>query len=144
MIFNLKNEYEVPKFIERVKELMNKGEVVELTKKSNKRTLAQNSYLYLILSYFGTITGYTKDEVKLLIFKKLVNPKIFSIEKVNSRGVKIKTFRSTSELNTSEMTMAIERFRNYSAAKGIYIPAPNENEALIYARQEVEKNEEYL
>lgn len=51
MIFNLKNEYEVPKFKDYVNRLFREHAVVEVKKKLPNRTLAQNSYLHLLLGY---------------------------------------------------------------------------------------------
>ena len=53
-------------------------------------------------------------------------------------------FRS-AELSTGEMTISIDRFRNWSAAQaGIYLPAANEHQMLIYAQQEIESNKEFV
>jgi hypothetical protein len=40
-------------------------------------------------------------------------------------------YKSTAALDSKEMSVAIERFRNYSNTEvGIYIPAPHEEEKL--------------
>lgn len=75
----------------------------------------------------------------------MCNRDIFEREKTNKKGKIIKTLRSSSELSTGEMTLAIERFRNYSSAQaGIYLPSPNENEFLLHIQQEIEKDKEFL
>lgn len=48
--------------------------------------------------------------------------------------------RSSADLSTAEMSTAIDRFRNYSADNGLYLPQPNE---LVYL-QEIEKELETL
>lgn len=56
-IFNLKNEYDIPKFKAYVNKLFQERAVVEVKKKLPNRTLAQNSYLHLLLGYFGSEYG---------------------------------------------------------------------------------------
>lgn len=145
MIFDLRNEFQIPKFKEYVNKLYSEHAVVELKKKLPNRTLAQNRYFYLLLSWFASETGYSIEEVKIDIFKRVCNRDIFEREKTNKKGKIIKTLRSSSELSTGEMTLAIERFRNYSSAQaGIYLPSPNENEFLLHIQQEIEKDKEFL
>lgn len=145
MIFDLRNEFQIPKFKEYVNKLFSEHAVVELKKKLPNRTLAQNRYFYLLLSWFASETGYSIEEVKIDIFKRVCNRDIFEREKTNKKGKIIKTLRSSSELSTGEMTLAIERFRNYSSAQaGIYLPSPNENEFLLHIQQEIEKDKEFL
>ena len=48
MIYDLKNEYQIPKFKEYVNKLFKERAVVEVKKKLPNRTLAQNSYLHLL------------------------------------------------------------------------------------------------
>lgn len=144
-IFNLKNEYDIPKFKAYVNKLFQERAVVEVRKKLPNRTLSQNRYFYLLLSWFASETGYSVEEVKIDIFKRLCNRDIFEREKTNKKGKIIKTLRSSSELSTGETTLAIERFRNYSSAQaGIYLPSPNENEFLLHIQQEIEKDKEFL
>lgn len=144
MLYDLKNEYDVPKFKERVNALLERKAVVELTEVRRNRTLSQNSYLHLILSWFALETGYGLEEVKLEFFKKTCNHDLFFEEVVNKRGVLIRHYRSSRSLDTDEMTKAIDRFRNWSASNGIYLPSPMEHEALLHVKNEVERNKEYL
>ena len=51
--------------------------------------------------------------------------------------------RSSKDLNTAEMTLTIERFRNWAATKGYYLPAPDEERNLQLAEIEIERNNEY-
>ena len=60
MIFNLSNPYEVDKYKEYVNKLFKDRAVVEVKKRLPNRTLAQNSYLHLILSFFACLL-YTSD-----------------------------------------------------------------------------------
>lgn len=144
MIFDLTNEYDIPRFKEYVNKLYEQKAVVEVKKKHPKRTLAQNSYLYLLLSYFACETGYSVDEVKIDIFKRRCNKVIFEKEVVNKKGDTIKSLRSSSDLTTAEMTTAIDRFRNWSAEQGIYLPSPNDQQFLLHIEKEIERHKEFL
>lgn len=65
MLFDLKNEFQIPKFKEYVNKLFSERAVVEVKKKLPNRTLAQNSYLHLLLGYFGSEYGCSLDEAKI-------------------------------------------------------------------------------
>lgn len=145
MIFNLNNPYETDKFKAYVNKLFEERAVVEVKKKLPNRSLSQNNYLHLILSWFACEIGYSLDEVKLDYFKKTCNRDLFTRKKFNKQGTEITYMRSSADLSTGEMTTAIERFRNYSSAQaGVYLPAPNEHEFIIHIRQEIERNKEFL
>lgn len=145
MIFNLNNPYEIDKFKEYVNKLYAQRAIVEVKKKLPNRSLAQNSYLHLILSWFACETGYSLEEVKLDYFKKTCNRDLFVRKKINKKGNEITYVRSSSDLDTLEMTTAIDRFRNYASAQaGIYLPSPNESQFLTYIEQEIERNKEFI
>lgn len=145
MIFDLLNPYDRDKYIDACKKYLNNNDVVEMKKKFKKRTLKQNSYLHLILSYFASEFGYTLVDVKHDIFKKTLNKDLFVEEFTNKYGKTITRTKHTNELDTKDMTTAIERFRNWSASEaGLYIPSPKEHDAIIYAEKQVESAMLYL
>ena len=145
MLYNLNNPYDRRKFKEKANQLVLAREYVELTKKKTQRSLAQNSYLHLLLGYFASEFGYTLEEVKFDIFKKHCNPDIFIRQRRNKRGNEVRYVRSSKELDKLEMTRAIERFRNYSSAQcGLYLPEPNEQEAIFFAQQQMEQYQEFM
>ena len=69
MIFNLDNQWELQQFKEYLSTLLKKGGMVEIKRRSPKRSLNQNAYLHMILGYFGSEFGLSLDEVKVDIFK---------------------------------------------------------------------------
>ena len=71
-IFNLKNEYDIPKFKAYVNKLFQERAVVEVRKKLPNRTLAQNRYFYLLLNWFASETGYSVEEVKMIFSRGYV------------------------------------------------------------------------
>lgn len=145
MIYDLQNEYDRSKFKAKVNQLYTEKALVELKRKTTNRSLAQNSYLHVLLCYFASEFGYTKEEVKHDIFKKKCNPELFLHKRKNKRGFEVTYVRSSTELDKAEMTLAIERFRNYSSAVcGLYLPEPNEHRALVYAQQQIEQYKNYV
>ena len=149
-LFNLHNEYERQQFkahCNKVYEECIKAPIglVEVKKKHRQRSSSQNAYLHVCLGYYASEFGYSIDEVKQDIFKRKLNKDIFEVERVNKRGQKVVRLRSSRDLDTDEMTRAIERFRNWSSAvAGLYIPSPNETDALFAAQQQIDKYLEYL
>lgn len=144
-LYNLSNPFDQQKFKEKANELFKAKAYVELKRKTTQHSLAQNSYLHLLLGYFASEFGYTLEEVKYDIFKKMCNKDIFERTRKNKRGFDVKYIRSSTELDKQEMTTAIERFRNYSSAQcGLYLPEPNEHEALFFAQQQIENFSEYV
>ena len=143
MKFNLTNEIDVIRFREKAEYHIRKQTPrVELTE---KRTLLQNNYLHLILGWFAIESGNPIEYVKLNYYKKLVNPEIFIHEKQDKYLGKIQDVRSSAELTTSEMSISVERFRNWSSeAAGVYLPAPNEDKFLKYIQEEIERNKIWL
>lgn len=144
MIYDLSTPLGIENFKARSDYLIRKGGVVELTEKSKNRTIRQNKYLHLILAYFATQTGNTTEWVKQKYFKIHVNPQIFIRTRNDNFVGNIKYLRSTSELDTAEMTTAIERFRNWSSSEaGIYLPSPEDNNMIIAMEIEVERAKNY-
>ena len=130
-IFNLKNEYDIPKFKAYVNKLFQERAVVEVRKK--------------LLGYFGSEYGCSLEEVKIDYYKRTCNRDLFERKTVNKKGKEVTYLRSSAELTTGEMTLSIDRFRNWSASvAGIYLPAANEQQMLIYAQQEIERNKEFI
>lgn len=144
-LFNLSNPLDNANFLLRARKLAEGGKIVELTEKKPRRSLPQNKYLHVILAYFGTQTGNTLEWVKQQYYKKLVNPDLFIREKEDKYLGKIKVLRSSAELDTSEFSLSIERFRNWAAQEaGIYIPSADE--AILIQQMEIciERDKEFL
>ena len=137
MRFNLKNKPEQEQATNYLSELIQKEADVRITKVIKKRSLSQNSYLHLILSYFGQHFGYTLDETKILY--KQLNPTTFVYRKGGHTFL-----RSSADLDTMVMTKSIDRFRDQSKQMGFPLPSPDEREWLARIENEVEKAEYYL
>ncbi len=145
MIYNTSNPLDKANFLLRAKKLAESGKVIELTEKKPKRSLPQNKYLHVLLAYFGTQTGNTLAWVKQQYYKKLVNPDLFIREKEDKYLGNIKVLRSSADLDTSEFSLSIERFRNWASQEsGIYLPSADEYIIIQQMEIEIERNKEFL
>ena len=88
-IFNLKNEYDIPKFKAYVNKLFQERAVVEVKKKLPNRSLAQNSYLHLLLGFFGSEYGCSLEEAKIDFYKRTCNRDLFERKTVNKKGKEV-------------------------------------------------------
>ena len=145
MIYDTSNPLDKANFLLRAKKLAESGRIIEMSEKKPRRSLPQNKYLHVILAYFGTQTGNTLEYVKQQYYKKLVNPDLFIGEKEDKYLGKIKVLRSSADLDTSEFSLSIERFRNWAAQEAsIYIPSSDEAILVQKMEIEIERNKEFL
>lgn len=144
MLYDLSNEFQREDFKKRVNELYEKRVVVELTRKFPTRSNQQNRYLHLILSWWGIYYGCSKDYAKRHFFKWECNKDVFIATRIAKNGEQYDEFRSSADLTTEEMTLAIQRFRDFCAYQGCYIPSPDEHEYLLFIEREIAKNQEFL
>lgn len=145
MIYNLSSPLDKANFLLRAKKLAESGVIVDLTEKKPRRSLPQNKYLHVILAYFGAQTGNTLEWVKQRYFKHLVNPELFVREKDDEFLGRVKYLRSSADLDVSEMSLAIDRWRNWcSMEASIYIPSADEAILIQQMEIEIERNKEFL
>lgn len=142
MLYNLNNPHELKAAQVKLDFLAAKGEKVEITRKSPKRSLKQNSYLHVLLGLVALDYHDTIEFVKLEIYKKLYNKDLFETVKDN-KGGKRTAYRSTADLTDAEMALSIERLRNgYAKDQGVYLPDANED--LTAYENEIEKYRKWL
>jgi len=145
MKYDLNNKIDKIQAETYFKKLIASGNFIELKKINPKKTNPQNSYLHLILSWFAIEYGDTLDYVKLEYYKKEVNRNDFKTSNTNFKTGEIReAWKSIKDFDTRETTNHIEKFRNWSAAKGIYLPAPNEKDFLMQIEKDIERFSTYL
>lgn len=84
------------------------------------------------------------DDVKS-IFKWTVNPDIFVRVKANKMGKQVQYTRSSADLDTAEMALAITRFRNYSSSEaGVYLPSADEHQFLLHCEKRIAEEKEFI
>ena len=143
MQYNLNSELDRQRFKVKVGQLWAKGGIVEVTEK-RRRTLNQNAYLHIAISAFAIEVGESAEYVKQEVFKRICNPDLFLITKENPILGTIEVLRSSRDLTTHEMSVAIDRYRKWCAEQGVYIPEANEEENLASLEAELSKYERYL
>ena len=144
MVYDTSNPLDNANFLLRAKKLAENGKIVELTEKKPRRSLPQNNFLWLCLSYWGSQTGYTKEEAETIY--KNVNSDIYYTRRVIA-GIDVEYIRHTYELDTAEMTASIEKWRNWAAmndAYPVYIPSPEDYQLVQMMEIEIERNKEFL
>lgn len=144
-LFDLSNPLDKANFLLRAKKLAESGKIVELTEKKPRRTLSQNAYCHLAIAYFASQYGCSLEWAKSQYFKKLVNPDLFIREKEDKFLGSVKYLRSTADLDVSEMSMAIDRWRNWcSMEASIYIPNSDDYYSIQLMEVEINKYKEFI
>ena len=138
MKYDTKNIKEATEAFEYLTKLSGQEALVEVKKINPKRSLNQNSYLHLTFGIFGLETGYSLEEAKT-IYKRYANPSIYVYEK---NGAKF--LRSSADLDTQEMTITIDKWREYAQENGVYIPPPENLEELRSLENEIDKQSFYI
>lgn len=146
MIYDLNTDIDRARFERRVVALQQKRVLVELTEKKPRRTHPQNAYLHLLLGEFAMQTGNTLQWVKQEYYKRHCNAEMFVRKRTDKlTGKEIEVLRSSSDLDTGEMTVAIDRFKQWAAVEcGIDLPDAEDKEWLGYIEREIQHMKEWL
>lgn len=147
-IYDLSQSLSKQNAILRFKKLLDAGEVIELKKKDIVRTAKQNNYLHLILSYAAVQLGESLEWTKNRYYKFAANKEIFCTRYEDPHlHVTTTRMRSSASLTTEEMSLSIERFKNWCAtvpAEPFVLPDAENPRELAAAAIEVEQNKQYL
>ncbi len=146
MIYNPVNEIDVQRSVDKLKYFIKKKKVFELKQKQVSKTYPQIKYVHLIMGWFALEYGETLEYIKLEYFKKIVNPEIFEFEFINRKTGEVrKEYRSLADVTKDELTLAINRFRDFSSKEaGIYLPEPKDLAILQQIEIEINNNKQYL
>lgn len=143
-MYDLKNPLDRERFKRRCNALYQKQGIVDLSEKT-QRSIQQNRYAHLIMSYLAMETGNTLDYVKEVFYKRTANKELFLREKEDEILGKVEYLRSSADLSKEEMKLSIDRFRNWSSqTAGIYLPAANEQEFLASIEYEISKYKQWI
>ena len=140
MKYNPNNPIDRQKARERFDKLINGEDLFELKSIKPIRSNQQNKYLHLLINWYALEYGDMPAYVKRVTFKQVINPDIFRTGFRNEKTGEVREeWRSTSTLDSREMTKAIDRFRDYAGQGGIYLPEANETEYLKWVEAELSK-----
>lgn len=144
MLYDLKNPLDRDRFKRRCNALYEKQGIVDLSEKT-QRSIQQNKFLHLLLGYLAMETGNTLDYVKEVFYKRTANKELFLREKEDEILGKVEYLRSSADLSKEEMTLSIDRFRDWSSqTAGVYLPAANEQEFLASIEYELSKYKQWV
>lgn len=143
MIYNLHTELDQERFVTKANALLSKGCVVELTEKT-LRSRSQNSYLHLCIGVIALETGVTIDYAKREYFKRLVNGDLFIRKERDRYSGEVEVIRSSADLSTEEMRIAIDRFKRWANENGFYLPSPEDTARLKDIEIEMGRMRQYL
>ena len=138
MIYDLSTPIGINQAQGRFRFLLEKKCKIDITEKRSKKTISQNNYIHLIMSYFGSQIGFTNAEVKQ--FVKTLNHETFHY---NKKGLDL--YRSFSELDKMDLSIVTNKFIEYAQNEvGISLPDPSDQPYIDECMNEVEKNQSYL
>jgi hypothetical protein len=144
MLYDLRNPLDRERFKRRCNALFEKRGIVDLSEKT-QRSSQQSKYLHLILSLLAIETGNSIDYVKEIFYKRTANKELYVREKEDGILGKVEYLRSSADLSKEEMTLSIDRLRDWSSqVAGIYLPAANEQEFLASIEYEMSRYRQWI
>lgn len=143
MTYDLAQRLDRERFRTRCDYLMEKGAAVDLTEHSFRST-SQNRYLHLLIGLVALEVGETVEYVKANHFKRMVNPDIFIVMKDDRWLGQVETLRSSADLTKEEMSIAIDRFKNWGRLQGWAMPDPGDTEILRQLEIEMSRQRAWM
>lgn len=143
MIFNIKNVAEIKNYLNH---LACQGGSIEIKPYKPRRTLKQNRYLHLLLQILAIDLGETLEYTKQVVFKQIINKEIFEYERQNPKTGEVSVrFRSTRDLDSTEMKRAIDRLIDYARVElNVSLPSQENNDSIEDMQVYVKNNNQYL
>lgn len=145
MLYDLSNPFDYEKVLAKLKHYREKGKVVELKTKRLTRTLSQNSYLHILLSYLAAELGCETEWAKREYYKKAVNPDFYIYERIDPIVGTTKALRSSSDLTSEQMSISIDRLKVWAAREaGVFLPDATNEAQMLAAQIAIERAKEYI
>lgn len=133
MIYDMSQRSQLEEAREYLSGIARLGKRVEIKQLSGQRTLNQNSFFWLLVTFFGNEIGLTKEESKVYIQRHMKD--IFAYEKNGDYYL-----RGTSKLTTDEMSKVMERLYLLAGEMGISLPLVENDETVNLLEKELEKS----
>lgn len=138
MKYDLSNENEAREASEFLAGSIMRDKLVEIKVVRPTRSLKANAYYHLLLQICGSEWGYSLAEMKV-IHKRDISPGVF----IYWKNDKVFT-KSSADLNSKELSDAIEQLKKYSAEQGLVLPEPTDEDAMRHWEKQIQINERYL
>jgi len=145
-IYNLSLHYDIKKAVARIKYLARHKKAVEIKEIKPTITKKLRGYLHVILTAYALEYGETIEYVKQRIFKRQLSSDIFIYQRVNPKDNSTrKVLKSSEEIPTDKLVIAIERFKDYSAKEmGFVLPDPDEKTYVLEILKAERENKRWL
>lgn len=138
MRYDLKSADEFDEAIRFVNHSFSADKMIEIKVVRPTRSLKANAYYHLLLQICGSEWGYSLAEMKI-IHKRDISPSVFIYWKNEKAFTK-----SSADLNSKELSDAIEQLKKYSAEQGLVLPEPTDEDAMRHWEKQIQTNERYL
>ncbi len=143
-MYDLRNPLDRDRFKRRCNALYKKQGIVDLSEKG-QRSSQQNRYLHFLLGYLAIETSNTLEYVKEVFYKRTANKELYLREKEDAILGKVEYLRSSAELTKEEMTLSIDRLRDWASQTAeIYLPSANEHEFLASIEYEMSRMKQWI
>lgn len=120
-----------------------RGFDIDLKRYTPRRSDQQNRYYHFICSYFAHKYGCTNYEAENVYMKQIAARRVFETDIKDKSGNTITYFRSSADLDKSEMSYAISNFIAFAESNGIPIPYENDETSIRLCEREIEKTTSY-
>lgn len=145
MKYDLKNIVDINRAKDYFDVLIQRKALIELKQRRGQRTYLQNRYLHLLLGYVALEIGHSLPYIKEEVFKIKLSPDIFKPKEQKGKLGVEKVTRSSAKIDTKEMTIAIDRFIDWSKDElNIQLPKPHEKEYIAQLEAELEHQKEWV
>lgn len=111
---------------EAIKDLPDGDYDLTIENHKNKRSNAQNRYLWLLYGILGDYLGYSPEEIHDICKYKFLRKTIH----ITKDDEDIEIIGSTKELSTTDIEKYMENVRRWGAELGVNLPLPNEGGIL--------------
>lgn len=136
MKLDLSIGYDLGRFKAYSDKLIKKGAKTELKEIRAKRSINQNAYFHLCISFFCNEAGYSLIEGKTILKRTFGKFMVYE-----NKGNKFLT--SSANIDTEQMTEFIDWIRNIACMEnlGVYVPTPEE---YIQNQYHIDRELQYL
>lgn len=136
MKLNLSIPYDLERFKAYSEKLIKKNAKTELKEIKAKRSINQNSYFHLCVSFYCNGAGYSLSEGKTILKRSFGRFMVYE-----NKGNKFLT--SSADIDTEQMTEFIEWIREIACFEylGVYVPTPEE---YIQNQYQIDRELQYL
>lgn len=113
-----------------VSTLSNGEYVLTITKRRERRTLSQNALLWMWIRCIADDTGNTTNDLYDVFCSKFLR------KRVEVNGDVVECCKTSSQLNTAEMTAFLDNIQVYAASElGITLPNPEDRNFEVFFQQ---------